>query len=446
MSKIPHKIGLWSCVAFAVGSMVGAGVFVLSGVAVQKAGPAAIASFVLAGLAILCSALSFTVVAPLAQQGELGYAPVGRLLGHRFWGFMTSWAFYLSAVICTAFVLNAFGAYLHDFFLPGLSPLTWSVIAAVGITLANLGNAANIGRIEDILVIVKVAVLILLIGFGLAHTGTHTFTPFMPHGDLSLLATSGLLFIAYLGFSVVANVSGDVKNAQRTVPLAITISVLGVLVLYIGVVIALLAFPQSHYDEASVGAVAEQLMGPVGGILIPIAALVSTLSAANSNILGSSEIMVRLAARKDVPTFAGRLWRGHPVVSVLFGAVVYIGLLASRQTNTVIALANVAAIVALLLVDVAAIRALSRGQSKTRIPGGRWILGVGFASALGELCILGAWPVVMGLGLVAAGTALYLGREVFHDPVAHRQLVSELAKYGGPVLRTLRKIEGRLNV
>ena len=51
-------------------------------------------------------------------------------------------------------------------------------------------------------------------------------------------------------------------------------------------------------------------------MLIPVGALVSTLSAANANILGSSEIMVRLAVNKDVPTVLGRMWHGHPAVSV----------------------------------------------------------------------------------------------------------------------------------
>src|SRR3954454_16037006 len=80
------RIGLLSCVAFAVGTMVGAGVFVLSGLAVQKAGPAAIISFALAGVLVLLSALSFTVVASRAQQGESGYAYLGRSLGG-FWRF-----------------------------------------------------------------------------------------------------------------------------------------------------------------------------------------------------------------------------------------------------------------------------------------------------------------------------------------------------------------------
>ena len=66
----PRKIGLLACVAFAVGTMVGAGVFVLSGLAVERAGPAAVVSFLLAGVLVLLSALSFAVVAALAPPGD----------------------------------------------------------------------------------------------------------------------------------------------------------------------------------------------------------------------------------------------------------------------------------------------------------------------------------------------------------------------------------------
>jgi basic amino acid/polyamine antiporter, APA family len=443
--KTKKLIGLWSSVAFAVGAMVGAGVFVLSGVAVHQAGAAAILSFLIAGIGVLCSAFSFMVIASLAEAGELGYAPVGRVLGHRFWGFLTSWAFYLSAIICTAFVLNAFGAYVHDFFWASATPLTWALIALAFMTLINLGNTSSIGRIEGLLVVTKVVILIIFIGFGIAHLHSTALHPFVPHHLSSIWSTSGLLFIAYLGFSVVTNIAGDVRDPRKTVPRAILLSILIVMALYIGVVLALLAFPLGHYDESSVGLVAKHLMGPVGGVLVPLAALVSTLSAANSNILGSSEIMVRLAARKDVPTIAGKLWHGHPVVSVLFGAVACLLLLVSRRTDVVIELANVAAIAAISLIDIAAIRLMFKKRGDhMRLVGGPLLPLLGLLSCTGELILLGLVPALLGLALVAAGGFLYLGRKVFHSPTYHVELVAELEKYGGPALRMLRRFEGHL--
>lgn len=442
MTSTKKTIGLWSCVAFAVGSMVGAGVFVLSGVAIEQAGPAALTSFIIAGVAVLCSAFSFMVIASQARAGELGYAPVGRILGHRFWGFLTAWSFYLAAVIGMAFVLNGFGVYVQEFFVGGVPALTWAVIATVGIALINLGPTSRVGKIESLLVLVKVGILLLLVGFGLAHLTGSDLQPFMPHGTGSVLATSGMLFIAYLGFSVVTNIAGDVEKPRKTIPKAILLSILIVIILYAGVVIALISMPLATYNEASIGRVAIDLMGPIGGLLIPIAALISTLSAANSNILGASEITVRLAARSDIPTFIGRLRNGHPTVSVLFGAVLCLILLASRQTTTVIALANVAAISAIILINIAAIRTLmKKDRSSMRLPGGPILPVIGLLTSIGELILLGIMPAVLGLILVGLGGVVYLGRKRFHHDAHHVELVAELEAHGGPMVRMLHSLK-----
>lgn len=440
MTSKQKTIGLWSCVAFAVGSMVGAGVFVLSGVAIEQTGPAALVSFALAGIAVLCSAFSFIVIAAQANPGELGYAPVGRILGHRFWGFLTAWSFYLAAIIGTAFVLSGFGAYINEFFFASTPAIAWAIAATVFIALINLGPASRIGNIESLLVLVKVGILLLLVGFGLAHVKGSDLQPFAPHGTGSILATSGMLFIAYLGFSVVTNIAGDVANPRRTVPKAILLSILIVILLYLGVVIALISVPLGVYDEASIGHAAISLMGPIGGVLMPLAALISTLSAANSNMLGSSEIMVRLAARGDIPTFIGRMKHGHPTVSVLFGAVLCLILLVSQQTTTVIALANVAAIAAIILINVAAIATILRKDTTdSHLIGGPLFPILGLLTSIGELALLGLLPVTLGLILVGAGGLVYAGRKYFHHATHQTELMVELNSHGGPIVRMLRK-------
>ncbi|ASW55422.1 APC family permease [Plantactinospora sp. KBS50] len=430
------SIGLLTCVAFAVGTMVGAGVFVLSGLAVQRAGPAAMLSFVLAGVLVLLSALSFAVVASLAPPGGSGYAYVGVALGTRL-GFLTSWAFWLGGVIGVAFVLNAFGSYLHDFFVPDASALVVAVLAAVLIAGLNLGPASLIGRAETALVAVKVAILALLVVFAFVHLGRAHLTPFTPHGGGAVLTTSSLLFVAYLGFNVVTNMAGDVRRPQRTIPLAILISMALVALIYVGVVVALLAGGISSYDEASVGTAARHLIGGWGGVLIPIGALISTLSAANANTLGSSEIMVRLAADRQVPTAAGRLWHGHPAVSVLAGAAISVVLLLTGDIQTIVALGNVAAIAAMVLVNAAAVRAQrSRDGRGIALPGGPLLPALGLLTAAVQLAFIAWWQTLLGLLLVAAGLGLHALRGRHHAG-HHARIVEQLGRNAGPAGRAL---------
>ncbi len=430
-------VGLVSCVAFAVGTMVGAGVFVLSGLAVRRAGPAAFVAFGLAGVMVLLSALSFAVVASLAPAGGSGYAYVGRALG-RYWGFVTSWCFYLFGIIAAAFVLEAFGVYLHDFFWAGLPVIVLALFGVCLLTLLNLGPASAVGRAEIFLVAVKVAILVLLIAFAIVHADRARFTPFAPHGASSVVGTSALLFIAYLGFNVVTNMAGDVERPHRTIPLAIVISMGIVAVVYLGVVLALLAGGITTYDEASVGTAARHLMGGWGGILIPIAAIVSTLSAANANVLGSSEIIVRLAGQRDVPVILGRLWHGHPTVSVLAGAAGETLLLVSGQGQSVVALANVAGVVAMGLVNLAALVGQHcREAGGLRLPFGPLLPALGLVAALAQLAFISWLDVLLGLGLIVAGSAVYLLRHRGFHHEHHAAILEHLDRNAGPTGRAL---------
>jgi basic amino acid/polyamine antiporter, APA family len=286
MARHSNKIGLIASIAFAVGAMVGGGVFALTGVALQQAGPAALVSFVLAGVMVLLSAFSFTVIASMASAKQPGYAYVGEVFGNPIWGFLTSWCFYLAGIIGAAFVLNAFGAYVHEFITPSIPSITWALGGAALLTLINLGPASAIGRIEVFLVGGKLAILAALIIAGILHFHSTELQPFTPHGEQAILTTSAFLFIAFLGFNVITNMASDIKNPHKTIPRAIFISMLIVILVYLGVTLALLAASITDYSESSVGTAAQQLMGPIGGGLVVAGALISTLSSGNANIWG----------------------------------------------------------------------------------------------------------------------------------------------------------------
>lgn len=439
MAHRTKKIRLLTATAFAVGAMIGGGVFVLTGSALQQAGPAALVAFLMAGIVVLLSALSFAVIASEAPPGKSGYTYAGQVLGSPVWSFLTSWCFYLSGIIATAFVLNAFGVYVHSFLTHGISALFWALVSATVLTLVNLGPASEIGKIETLLVGGKIFVLLLLVAFGLGHFNVGILHPFSPHGTSYIFTTSAFLFIAFLGFNVITNISGDIEHPRRTIPRAILLSMLIVTLVYLGVVIALLAAHIRTYSEASVGVAAQHLIGPIGGSLVIASALVSTLSSANANILGSSEIMVRLAADKDVPTVLGHMRNGHPYISVLAGAVLYIILILTGHTNVVINLANVTAIVALIIVNTAAARALSLKVHKgLRLPLG-WLLPVlGAIGAAAQFAFMPISSLLIGLSLAVGGLAVYALRNRFHIPRWHRGIVRTLDSLEGPLSRSLK--------
>ncbi|MGN6243238.1 MAG: APC family permease [Motilibacteraceae bacterium] len=431
-SERTGTIGLLPCLAFAVGTMIGGGVFTLSGIAVDEAGAGAILGYVIAGGVMLLSALSFTVIASRSGPGDSGYASIGTILGPQF-RFLTMWAFYLNAVTCIAFVLLSFASYLQQYFLRGVDQTVAALVAVVALGLLNLGPADVVARTETFLVALKVAILVLLVCWGLAALSPGDLSPIVPESRGSVLRVTALLFTAYTGFNVVTNMAGSVRRPQRTVPLAIVLSVVISATVYVGVIIALLASGESDFGEAGLGKAAEALMGHWGALLVAFAAVVSTLSGANANILGSSELMIRLSAQGDAAPRWGRLTRHHhPAASVALASCVAAVLVLTGGVDSIVALSNVTAILAMLLVDVAAMRlALQNWPGKgSRLPAGPLLPGLAALTAVAQLPSLG-WPATLtGFFLVLAGLFVYVGR---HRP--------ELGADVGPMLRAIELLE-----
>ncbi len=441
MESNKNSIGLFASVSFAVGAMIGGGVFVLSGLAIKQSGPGAIIAFTFAGIMVLFSALSFSVLASNKSSSKYsGYGLVGKELNSPIWSFLTSWSFYLTGIVGTAFVLGAFGIYLTQFFFGHQSAIVWAIIAAIVLTLINFGPASEIGKIEGLLVSLKIIILIVLISFGIYHFNPHYFKPIIPAGFEKILISSAFLFIAFLGFNVITNISSHIKNPTKTIPKAIILSMSIVTIIYIGVVVALVTAHLKTYSEASVGIAAKDLIGPFGGVLIVIGALISTLSSANANILGSSEVIVRMALDKQVPTIFAKLKHGHPYFSVIAGGVLYIALILSNRTGTIIGLANVTAICALIIVNMAAFQILRKRDTykglrlpfKTLLP----ILGV--LTAITQFFFMPILSLILGFSLVAVGLIFYKLRNRFHVPGLHQELVKIFEESKSPLIKALR--------
>jgi APA family basic amino acid/polyamine antiporter len=443
--KPSHQIGLVSCVAFCVGAMIGGGVFTLSGLAVDRAGPAALAAYLIAGFVMLLSALSFVAVSSRSKEGDSGYAPLGEILSPA-WRFVVMWGFYLNAVVLAAFVLISFGAYLNQYFIKSLDPTAAALLAVLAVALLNLGPADVVGKAETYLVAMKVGVLVLLVGFGLAYIGQADFTPFMPNGASSLLGTTAMLFTAYTGFNVVTNIAGSVRNPKRTVPRAIVISIAISGTVYAGVIIAMLASGLSNFGEAGLARAAAQLMGSWGQPLVALAACVSTLTAANAQILGASELVIRLTAQGDIPPRAGRLSkRGHPVFSVLLASSIAALLIVFAKGGTLIVnISNVTAIFAMLVVDAGAFRLALRkwpGEG-IKLPGGVLIPSVGFVVAALQLPSLGLKAVLVGLAMTLVGYVMFALRHQTWLAGDVHELERRIKALETPLSRALRRMIG----
>ncbi|HZD44387.1 MAG TPA: amino acid permease, partial [Methanomicrobiales archaeon] len=277
-AKRSQGLSLFAAISFAVGNMVGAGVFVLSGIVVNTAGPGALVSYLTCAVLVAFSALSYATLASIIPGDGGGYLFARRMLG-KYPGFLAGWAMYISLVIASAFVLLGFGIYLNLMLGLSIDPRIFALVGLVLLTALNMRDVSEAGNFEIGLVVTKVIILAGLILFGILYIRATDFTPFEPQGVFGVIRGIAMVYFAYLGFQVVALMGGEVKESSRNVPLAMLSAIAIVAAIYAGVIIALLAAHLPSYGSESVFHAAVALLGTYGGTIVAFGAVASTLSA-----------------------------------------------------------------------------------------------------------------------------------------------------------------------
>lgn len=416
-AKRSKGLSLSAAVAFAVGNMIGAGVFVLSGLIIAIAGPSAVISYIICGLAVAFSGLSYAVLASIYPEDGGGYLYARRILGP-YPGFLAGFAMYISITIATAFVLLGFGIYANLLTGASFDP-RYAALAGLALLAAlNLRGAAEAGRVEIGLVAAKVAILAGLILVGLTHVQASDFSPFLPGGASGMLRGVAMIFFAYIGFQVVAMMGGEVKDSAKNVPLATLASIGIVALIYTGVVVALLAARLPSYGGESVFDAAVVYLGPIGGVVVALAALFSTLSSANANILGASRVILEMASEEQIPARFARLRNGQPANSILLGAGITAILILAGNLSFIVELTNVTILVAMMLVNVSALiltgrkTLVSPEKSRFAVPFGPVFPLLGAASCAAMLVTLAPSVLGLGIAILLAGSLLLLIEDV----------------------------------
>ncbi|WP_214020109.1 APC family permease [Methanoculleus sp.] len=420
-------LSIYAAIAFAVGNMVGAGVFVLSGLIVDIAGPSAVVSYLLCGLLVVFSGLSYAALASIYPEDGGGYLYARRILGS-YPGFLAGWAMYISVTIATAFVLLGFGIYANLLTGMNLDPRYGAVVGLVLLTALNLRGIAEAGKIEVALVASKVAILGALILFGLVHIQASDFTPLLPGGVGGMLQGVAMIFFAYIGFQVVAMMGGEVKGSSKNVPLATLASIGIVALIYTGVIIALLAARLPSYGSESVFDAAVVLFGSAGGIIVALGALFSTLSSANANIIGASRIILEMASERQIPGRFARIWNGQPINSILLGAGLGLLLILIGNLSFIVELTNVTILSTMTLVNLSAIILVRRrallppDRSYFSVPFGILFPLLGATSCVAMLLTLAPPIILLGIGVLLTGSILF----VLEDTPEGERVVQEI--------------------
>ncbi|MCX6151480.1 MAG: amino acid permease [Ignavibacteriales bacterium] len=348
-NRLRRILGPVALTSLGVGAIIGTGIFVLTGVAAHdKAGPAIILSFVVAGLACVFAALCYSEFASMVPIAGSAYTYAYATLGELF-AWIIGWDLILEYAVASATVAHGWSAYFQDFIgiigikLPfamtrapfdfnpdsGLLAVTGTIIDLPAILIAAIVTFILVKGIKEsagfnaTMVIIKLIIVLFVIVVGAFYVDPANWKNFAPYGfsgisffgktiwgqtglggaPVGMLAAAATIFFAYIGFDSISTHAEEAKNPRRDVPIAIITSLLLCTVLYIAV--AAILTGMVPYDKINIDSPVSNAFAQVGlpwaQLLISFGAIAGITSVLLVMMLSQPRIFLAMARDGLVP-------------------------------------------------------------------------------------------------------------------------------------------------
>lgn len=321
----------WPLLGFGIGAIVGAGIFVILGVAIPKAGPAIIVSFALAGFAAALSAFSYAELSSKIHASGGAFSYTYAVLGEGL-AWAVGWMVILEYGVGVAAVAVGWGAYLNAF----LETFGWGIPTALSagpasgglvnlpavfvvatVVLLLLRGASESAKVNTIMVGLKLSILLFFSVVAFTQFDVNNLVPFAPLGVMGIAAAAGQVFFSYIGFDAVATAGAESRNPRKDLPFAIIGSVIVVTTLYI--VVALAAIGAVRWDrfsdldvEAALSGVVNSALGSTwAGGLIATGAVISIFSVILVVLFALSRVLFSVSRAGLLPAGLAKVNRRH---------------------------------------------------------------------------------------------------------------------------------------
>ncbi|QOD01781.1 APC family permease [Pseudarthrobacter sp. BIM B-2242] len=396
--QLQRRLGVFDATSIGLGSMLGAGVFVVFAPAAGLAGNFLVLAVLLAGAVAYCNAVASAELAARYPASGGTYVYGRERLGD--WpGFVAGWGFVSGKTASCAAMALTFGHYVA----PGYA-VPVAVAAVVVLTAVNLFGITRTALLTRILLCVVLATLVFVAVAALVgpHPSGAPSAPGRSTGGLGgVLPAAGLMFFAFAGYARIATLGEEVKDPAKTIPRAILAALGGAFVIYLGLAVVL----QTHLPDGRLAATAVPLLEAVvnsrfaaGAPLVQAGAAAACLGALLALITGVGRTALAMARERDLPSPLARVGGRHtvPFVAELAVAAVVILLLLTTDVMTVVGFSSFGVLIYYAVTNAAA---YTLDEHPYHAP--RWLNVVGFAS-----CLLLAFTLppasVLGMAAVLA--------------------------------------------
>ncbi|WP_181685442.1 amino acid permease [Halorhabdus salina] len=430
--ELAKDLGPLAALTIGVGTMIGAGIFVLPGQAAAKAGPAVALSFVAGGIISMFTAMSASELGTAMPKAGGSYFYVNHALGPLF-GSIAGMGNWMGLAFASAFYTLGFGDYLSTFVpLPTITVGSFvltqiqigALLAGVAFVLVNYVGAKETGRLQNIIVILLVSILTVFSVLGFLQADLSTLQPFFPKGTGSILPGTALVFVSFLGFAKITTVAEEIKNPGRNLPLAIIGSVAIVTVMYAIIMVMLMGVvnweqlgpavtdrPVLDVAEVAFGAVG---IGALGVGTLTFAGLLATASSANASILASSRINFAMGRDKLISAWLNdvhdRFATPYRSIAVTGGFIVAFILIGNVKV-----LAKAGSVLHLIVYGLLNIALIVMREADTpeydpefRVPWYPVVPILGAVTSFGLIAFMKPIEIVLAAAFVAFGVVWYL--------------------------------------
>ena len=317
-SGLTRNLSAFDLVFLGIGSVIGTGIFVLTGVgAALYAGPGISLSFVLASIACAFAGLAYAEYASMVPVAGSAYAYTYASLGE-FLAFIVGWNLILEYTVTCSTVAAGWSGYVVGLLASGGIdlPVAFTKVPEEGgiinvpailitmfLCILLVRGTKETVMINRILVFVKLAVIVIFFVLAVPNVDPTNWDPFLPYGTQGISAGAAIVFFAYIGFDAVATSAEEAKNPSRDLPIGILGSLGVCAVLYFFVALVLTGVvPYTDLNNAEPVAYALRVIGyPIGSAIVAVGAICGITTVLLVLLYGQARIFFALSRDGMIP-------------------------------------------------------------------------------------------------------------------------------------------------
>ncbi len=388
-------------VALGIGAIVGTGIYTLIGVGADKAGPAVLLSFVIAGAVCACAALAYAELSTMMPAAGSAFTYSYAVLGETI-AWVVGWSLILEYSLVVSTVAVGWSGYFTGFLEWLQSQTGWNValpaalaagphaggivnLPAIGITFVVAGalivGTRESATINAVLVVFKLIALAVFVAVALPAFDAGNLQPFMPYGfskslgpdgvERGVMAAAAIIFFAFYGFDAISTAAEETKKPGRDLSIGIVGSMVGCTLIYLVVALAAvgaMSFGVFGKSAEPLALIMRELGHGTAALGIGVVAIIALPTVLLAFFYGQSRIFFVMSRDGLLPRGLSKVGkRGTPVAITVFTALVTSALAGVARLDEIAALANAGTLIAFVAVAACLLVLRKREPDRPRV-------------------------------------------------------------------------------